>query len=239
MLNLRMEKGTVLNIVQWTAQWLEAEKRVGIGSNLLSIIFFTGWYVWKARNEFIFNNLPLSPPATTSRITQAWIGDQHQHSGDISPIVECLTPALLGEQGWHPPPAGEFKINCDASFSTNRNIASATAILRDSKGRLVDGLVSSFSSSSAFAAEAHAVRMVALLAQACNLTSATIESHNQEVIKLGVLEMVPPWEILAYMLVICQLRLQGNLQLQWTPRVNNRADHWLANAHACNSLALD
>lgn len=133
-LNLRMEKGTVLNIVQWTAQWLEAEKRVGIGSNLLSRIFFTGWYVWKARNEFIFNNLPISPPAIASRITQAWIGDQHQHSGDISPIVECLTPALLGEQEWHPPPAGEFKINCDGSFSTNQNIASAAAILRDSEG---------------------------------------------------------------------------------------------------------
>ncbi|GMP90923.1 hypothetical protein CsSME_00041841 [Camellia sinensis var. sinensis] len=73
---------------------------------------------------------------------------------------------------------------------------------------------------------------------ASHLDSAIIESDNQEVIKLAVSEQVPPWETLAIFLDIRHLARQGNFQLSWTHRSNNRAAHWVAQARACNELPV-
>lgn len=56
--------------------------------------------------------------------------------------------------------------------------------------------------------------LAAQMAIALHLDSAIIESDNQEVIKLGVSEQVPPWETLAIFLDIRQLARQGNFQLK-------------------------
>ncbi|KAI8016601.1 hypothetical protein LOK49_LG05G02220 [Camellia lanceoleosa] len=76
------------------------------------------------------------------------------------------------------------------------------------------------------------------MATASHLDSVIIESDNQEVIKLAISEQVPPWETLAIFLDIRHLARQGNLQLPWTPRSNNRAAHWVAQAHARNELPV-
>ncbi|GMP61596.1 hypothetical protein CsSME_00023997 [Camellia sinensis var. sinensis] len=97
-------------------------------------------------------------------------------------------------------------------------------------------MVSSFQSSSAFAAEAQAVRLATSLAQASNLSSITIESDNQAVIKLGASENVPPWEVPAILLDIRHQVNQCNLKLKWTRRVHNRAANWVATTYAKQGL---
>ncbi|CAL5371424.1 unnamed protein product [Camellia sinensis] len=142
------------------------------------------------------------------------------------------------DQRWRPARAGALKFNCDASFNSKGATASAAVLLRNSEGRLVDGIATSFRSSSAFAAEAQAVRLAAQLAITRNPEAATIESNNLEVIKLGVSEKVPPWEALAIILDIRQMVRQENLNLRWTNRANNTAAHWTAQACAHNSLPV-
>lgn len=82
------------------------------------------------------------------------------------------------------------------------------------------------------------MRLAAQMAIASNLDSAIIESDNQEVIKLGVSEQVPPCETLAIFLDIRHLARQGNFQLKWTNRTNNRAAHWVAQACVHNELPV-
>lgn len=110
------------------------------------------------------------------------------------------------------------------------------AILRNSAGYLIDGLVSSFRASSAFAAEAQTVRLATSLAQASNLSSISIASDNQVVIKLGASENVPPWEVLPTLLDIRHQVYQRNLKLSWIRRVHNKAVHWVATAYAKQGL---
>ncbi|KAI8002925.1 hypothetical protein LOK49_LG08G02534 [Camellia lanceoleosa] len=92
--------------------------------------------------------------------------------------------------------------------------------MRDSAAA-IDGLVSLFP---AFISqnEAHAVRMAAMMAQACDLNSTIVESDCKEVIQLGVGETVPPWERLAILLDIRHLVKVVNLLLKWTTRNNNQ-----------------
>ncbi|KAI7986748.1 hypothetical protein LOK49_LG14G00141 [Camellia lanceoleosa] len=153
--------------------------------------------------------------------------------------TDTPAPALVETQGWQPAPSGECKINCDASFNRCRSIATAAAIMRDSAGRVIDGLVSSFPASSTFVAEAHAVRMATMMAQAYDLNSTIVESDCKEVIQLGVDETVPPWEGLAILLDIRHLVSEGNLILKWTTRNNNKVANWVAQTYACNLLPLD
>ncbi|XP_028055444.1 uncharacterized protein LOC114259611 [Camellia sinensis] len=101
------------------------------------------------------------------------------------------------EFGWTPPRVGTFKVNRDASFNWSSTKASAAAILSDSEGHFIDGVVTSFFSATALQAEAYAVRLACCLAQLNRLSTAEFENDNQELIKLCVPETVPPWEIMA------------------------------------------
>ncbi|CAL5361613.1 unnamed protein product [Camellia sinensis] len=70
MLNLRIDKGMVTNVVQWIVDWITVEREVRTASKLLSHVFLIGWYIWEARNDFIFNHLPINLIETLSKI--AW-----------------------------------------------------------------------------------------------------------------------------------------------------------------------
>lgn len=210
-LNLRIDKGMVTNVVAWTANWFAAEHEGRAECKVLNQVFLIGWYIWKARNDFIFNHIPVHPSETLSKIARAWFEGQEQGTTDLISNTVSPRPACYRDHRWHPPWVGAVKFNCDASFRANGEKASAAVLLRNSDGHLLDGLASVFYSSSSFAAEAQAVRLAAQMATASHLDSAIIESDNQKVIKLAVSEQVPPWETLAIFLDIRHLARQGNL----------------------------
>ncbi|CAL5428393.1 unnamed protein product [Camellia sinensis] len=138
--------------------------------------------------------------------------------------------------GWTPPRVGTVKVNCDASFHRSLAKASAAAIMRDSEGHFIDGVVTSFFLASALQAEAVAVRLACRLVQMYGLSLADIENDNQDLIHLCVSETVPSWEITAIVADIRSLARDRAWKFMWTRRTNNSAAHWVATAHHRSSL---
>ncbi|GMP62795.1 hypothetical protein CsSME_00024758 [Camellia sinensis var. sinensis] len=90
-----------------------------------------------------------------------------------------------------------MKVSFDASFSSSDGSAALAVILRDSHGKLIDGVTSIVYSSSAKQGEAHAIRLACMFLRALGLSHIQVQSDNQAVITLCVSEMVPPWDISA------------------------------------------
>lgn len=156
LLNLRIEKGDVANVLKWSAEWMDKDRQAAPGSLFLSKIACIGWYIWKTRNAFIFNHTLVNPKDTIDQIAHAWREGTTLGLGSFSSRSDA-PPHPRGDPPPNMVPVGPCIINCDASYNQSTSQASAAAILRNSAGYLIDGMVSSFRSSSAFVAEARVV----------------------------------------------------------------------------------
>lgn len=115
--------------------------------------------------------------------------------GQFNPLNQALAvPNHKPRLGWQPASHSRVKFNCDAAFCKHSSSAAMAVILRDSKGNPLDGCAKSIEASSAVQAEAHAVHMACLMAQALNLSQVEIKTDNKMVISLCISETVPPWE---------------------------------------------
>ncbi|KAF7121048.1 hypothetical protein RHSIM_Rhsim13G0004500 [Rhododendron simsii] len=206
--------------------------------DIFSKTVFLCWFIWKARNDLVFQSLKQSPVSIVARAMGAWdefisatetISSTHQSRHSSPPL-----PSLH----WIPPAAGSMKINCDASWSKDLKRGWGGIILRDDRGHLVDGRRFRISASSAFLAEASVLREACLFAKALNLSSVCIENDNVQLISLSVSELVPPWQALAIISDIRLLASELRLSFCWTPREGNEAAHWIASSKA-SSLGLD
>ncbi|KAI7995877.1 hypothetical protein LOK49_LG11G02292 [Camellia lanceoleosa] len=151
----------------------------------------------EARNDLVFNSVPVNPSDTLQRIHHGW-HEYFLQEGDGTRVALADDSVAVGTaSGWTPPREGTVKVNCDASFHRASAKASAAAIMRDAQGQFLDGIVTSFFSASTLHAEAVAVRLACRLVQMYGLSLADIENDNQELIHLCVSETVPPWEIMA------------------------------------------
>lgn len=148
------------------------------------------------------------------------------------PSIAVQTQSLVKEDQrrsqWLSASHGHYKINFDVATKKKTTKATVAAILRDSGGRILDGLVKQWSILSSFQGEALACRCACQLAQACNLSEVEIEGDNKEVIHLCVSKKVPPWECGVVFDDIKRLANQGNLFFNWSPRTANTAAHWVA-----------
>ncbi|KAL7256225.1 hypothetical protein ACSBR1_010201 [Camellia fascicularis] len=79
------------------------------------------------------------------------------------------------EANWRHPAVGKFKINCDVAIQKGLDRASIVVILRDSNGRLLDGLVKKTMHSSSLQGEALTCRLACQFALARNLSGVEIE----------------------------------------------------------------
>ncbi|KAF7149208.1 hypothetical protein RHSIM_Rhsim03G0017000 [Rhododendron simsii] len=189
--------------------------------NLEPIIFtkavFLCWFIWKARNDLVFQSSKQSPISTVTRAMGAW--DEFFSATETTSSTHRLlhSSPSLHYSHWIPPGAGSLKINCDASWSRDLKKGWGGIILRDNHGHLVDGRRFRISSTSAFHAEASVLREACLFAKALNLSSICIENDNAQLISLSVSELVPPWEALAIIFDIRLLASELRLSFCWTP----------------------
>lgn len=59
----------------------------------------------------------------------------------VHPQIVCEN--LQGRSVWQALPSGFLKVNCDVAIKKGSSMASIAVLLRDSGGRLIDGLTSS------------------------------------------------------------------------------------------------
>ncbi|XP_028110664.1 uncharacterized protein LOC114309167 [Camellia sinensis] len=197
-----------------------------------------GWCLWKAHNEWVFNQFEVNPMQV---IRQASFLRREGCSvvalADSSPV--SVNSAVQICNRWTPPPHGMFKVNCDTSFASKGKKTSLAVILQDWKGHLIDGVVSIVHTSSVTQGEARAIWLACMFLQALGLSNFQVESDCKSVIDLCVSELVPPWECLAYLSDIRSTGQASSFSFSWVPRAANSVAHWLASSRIQDALPLD
>ncbi|XP_058208130.1 uncharacterized protein LOC131321141 [Rhododendron vialii] len=238
--NLVQRKCAASPICQRCGKAIESEEidKGNLEPDIFAKAVFLCWFIWKARNDLVFQSLKQSPISTIARAMGAWDEFISATETTCSTHQSLHSSLPLPSSHWIPLGVGSLKINCDASWSRDLKRGWGGIILRDNRGHLVDGRRFRISSTSAFLAEASVLHEACLFAKALNLSSVCIENDNAQLISLSVSELVPPWEALAIICDICLLASELRLSFNWTPRIGNEAAHWIASSQA-SSLGLN
>ncbi|KAH7856324.1 hypothetical protein Vadar_000093 [Vaccinium darrowii] len=114
------------------------------------------WFIWKSRNEFIFNVFPINLEATLKRALEAF---REYSVIKVPNLVHRDKPTVVDRiSHWKAPDHGCFKINCDVAMGSNGKDAKVAIVLRDWRGSLVDVLVGSVVASSPLQGELLAIK---------------------------------------------------------------------------------
>ncbi|KAI7982962.1 hypothetical protein LOK49_LG15G01490 [Camellia lanceoleosa] len=197
---------------------------------LLCHVIWICWSIWKARNAYIFNHEPVDPVHVIARANweeSAFLAAQSsppEHSG----VANRVRSSSVSR--WNPPARGLLKINCDAAYHPMSSKGAIAVLLRDDRGRLVDGLAREVALSSASQGEALALRLACIMVSSLGLSSVEVEGDNSRVIHLCVSEDAPPWQFGTVITDIKSVARQCNLSFSWCARTANEAAHWTAQA---------
>lgn len=174
------------------------------------------WFIWKSRNEFIFNAVPINPEATLRRANGAF--------GEFSGILDSnqvhrdnlQTGASSAQR--KAPDHGKLKFNCDAVVSKDGRRAKVVVVLSDWRVNLVHGNVECAFISSPLQGELLAICLACGMVTDLKLNKVEIESDNQLAVKLSGSELVPPWEVMAVVLDVRQFCRDLGLTVSWINR---------------------
>lgn len=95
------------------------------------------------------------------------------------------------------PDKGKLKVNCDAAIPATEPGSKAAVVLRNWKGKIVDGFARSVHVGSSLGGELYAIRAACELVIGLGLKEVEVGSDNKQAIFLSVSELMPPWEIRA------------------------------------------
>lgn len=116
--------------------------------DFLSRVVYIAWYIWKARNEAIFNFTPLHPELTMKRALEAF----HEFMEIKVPTpIHMDNPTIEDVTShWRAPDQGFFMLNCDVATGKDGVDAKIAVTVRDWKGKLLDRAVKTVSAFSPF-----------------------------------------------------------------------------------------
>ncbi|KAH7852348.1 hypothetical protein Vadar_023748 [Vaccinium darrowii] len=193
--------------------------------DLINKMAWTTWFIWKGRNDFVFNHL--SPDRLSTVLAVAHARSEFASSVFYPKLILEVVPRLANS-AWRKQSVGSLKINCDAAFSNNGTDTTAGVVIRNHLGHMVDGAFKKFKSSSVLQSELVAIRMACVMERDMGLYNVEIESDCKMGINLSVSELVPPWEVLSLSLDIQKLVRDLKLQFSWVPRSANKVVHLIA-----------
>ncbi|KAI8024045.1 hypothetical protein LOK49_LG03G01676 [Camellia lanceoleosa] len=224
-LSIPLVEGSIASIQQWTCEVYKAIADKHDRVDYVCKMIWLAWHIWKSRNNYVFNHLPIDPVATEKSFCES-----ARHSIQ-SPLPSSLSsPAQDAPRTWSPSLPGRFKVNCDVAIKPGSLSAYMAVLIRDSEGYLMDGVVRMEEVGSVMQGEASAIRWACLVIRDLNLSQVEIVSDNKEVIRLCVSEDAPPWKCAPIIEDIRSLANLCNLSFLWTPRLANEAAHWTARA---------
>lgn len=227
-LTYKVDSLTISSVMKWTISIMENLDSAFDSSEILSKCVCVAWQIWKSRNDWVFNSVPVNPVDTVRKKIYNWEeiqGCLKAHGSGRSPETTNPIP-----QQWIPPKKGSFKANCDAAMEKGSNQVAIAAVIRDFRGRIIDGICNLVSASNVLQGEAMAIRLAGQILKANNIMGASIESDNQSMVKLCSTENVPPWDCLAIVEDICSLSSTIHNAFSWIHRNCNRVAHWVASS---------
>lgn len=139
------------------AQWLlEIFNRGEKGYD--STILYTLWWIWKSRNDFVFNETVPNPMSAfyqiRSQVQEFWASKANESKTYLDP--HCVPN--WNNKVWRHPRTPYLKINCDAAFNQINGKGFASIVLRDERGYVLTMSSCKFFANSPLMAEALRIR---------------------------------------------------------------------------------
>ncbi|XP_070664898.1 uncharacterized protein [Malus domestica] len=218
------------------ARWLQTVFSSNWGSStnrqwFQAYVSFSCWFIWKARCDFVFNQVPINPSKVIFSLSTAF--------GNFLLAVSSLgiaRPVSVSQEEvvvrWCPPASPFVKINVDASWSKSSWMGFAGVVARQDGGRFRAAVRSSVLAPSSLVAESFAILRGCELGASMGFSSVIIESDSLQAISYlnGSLEN-GSWE--AFPILARAQRLGSafqNCRWSWVPRSANLAADVLASA---------
>ncbi|CAN6691397.1 unnamed protein product [Malus baccata var. baccata] len=222
-------------IVSWT-RWLQDVFSINWGSSadrqwFQAYVSFSCWFIWKARCDFVFNQVPVNPSKFIFSLSFAF----RIFLLAVS-FLGCARPVLDSREEvagrWCPHSSPFVKINVDASWSKSSRMGFAGVVARQVGGRFRVAVRSSIMAPSSLVAESFAILRGCELGASLGFSSVIIESDSLQAISClnGSLEN-GSWE--AFPILARAQRLGSafqNCRWSWVPRSANLAADVLASA---------
>lgn len=117
-------------------------------SQILSLVGFLCWSIWKSRCSFVYQGSPISPVDTISHALSLCYEFLNSQS-----LVSCHNDNQLSA----PPPPNLIKINYDVAWFPSSNLADMGVIVHYHRGICIDGLTTQSSCALSLLVECKAV----------------------------------------------------------------------------------
>ena len=193
--------------------------------------------IWKSRNDFQFQNVPLNPILVINKPRATGSECLRILRASTSTSSPLFSPER--RHPWRPPPKDKLKCNVDAAYCDKKRVASLVAIIRDDHGKLVAGKANKIPCSSSVLAEAQTIHEGMLLASSCCYASVLIESDCLQVVE-ACWNKTPSHEIAIVVADLIAMKdWFSNCALLWCPREANQLAHQLAHLLLVGNLILD
>ncbi|BFG33690.1 hypothetical protein CerSpe_199640 [Prunus speciosa] len=127
-------------------QFFQTELKPWLAANLLSkdrwrgglpwslVFIYTCWYIWKWRNNYVFNDeeeLPFKPLNCILTNANDWFANAYGPNSKSIRVPVSLV--------WDPPGFGYFKLNIDGSRNSDTGAIGAGGVIRNSDGEWIAG----------------------------------------------------------------------------------------------------
>ncbi|XP_043689195.1 uncharacterized protein LOC122640122 [Telopea speciosissima] len=162
----------------------------------LSRASFFCWYLWRARNDKVFKVKEWTVHEVINAAEKAY--KEFAGVQKVQPTTKApsTTHASLPNVAWKPPPAGFWKVNCDAAATLDKRKGGLGVVFRDSAGSIDRAISLPHSFSSINQGEALAIRLALSTALQAGFTKLQVESDCLEIINLlSNPAMITQWEV--------------------------------------------
>ncbi|RYR06082.1 hypothetical protein Ahy_B06g085879 [Arachis hypogaea] len=187
------------------------------------------WYIWKTRNQYIFQQATINPKQAI--INEEQLAAEHHNTTSGSSTQHNSSKGRIGDRKritWRPPPQDRLKVNTDAAFQKDTGKAASAVVIRNWQGKYITGTTTQFTTTSALAAEAQAYREALILIKNLQIENCIIETDCLQLVQ-AVKARTPIAEADAILRDILQLLEEApTVGATWTPREGNIVAHQLA-----------
>lgn len=198
---------------------------------LLGMALLYCWWIWRARNDFIFNGKCWATEAVSGKAQGDFFEFQDANSKVPSPLSRSTRNGTLV---WQRPGMNVTKINVDAAVSRSLNSIGTEAIARGHDGKVLGIFLSIHTGiNSSRIAEAMAIRDGLKLGIDLNLSKVVIESDAEAIVRKCSTSLDSPIDIAAIIFDCLALKESFSFcEFGFVKRDCNRA------AHCCAQKAL-